>query len=316
MTNLERRKLTSVTSITMLYAAVLLAILRVGASQDVTVDVPFVSAYNGTQATLRCSYSITGSGYDLVNVQWSFGEGAATAVVIAFFVVGATSPTYAGDFGEPAYTMTRTDALSQLVIAESIYEKDKGTYWCRVEYSKALEVPSERMSGALDINVLPSKVTLSNETHELSAGDTVNLPAEHVVKFFCMVDDVKPKANFTWEYGSEELQGKPDHELKSNGLFVSKSSVDLTAKVGEITLTCTAVNKPGHEGTSVSVLLDVGNPCDDDSYCDNGGTCTLENNKAECKCRGGFSGVRCETGGAGRLSTSATILIVAAAFFI
>lgn len=248
----------NVSVVTMLYAAVLLAVLTVCASQAVTVDVPFVSVDNGTQVMLNCSYSITGNGYSVNRVQWSFGEEADAVVPIASFLYGSLVPIYYGDYAHPAYIATRTEYKSELVIAESRYEKDDGTYRCRVRYSKGSEQPTGSDSGNLEVKVLvSSRPTFSNETHEFEEGFTIDLLAGDQVQFSCMVSYVKPTANFTWKYGIEKLESKHEDVLNDNGLYNSTSHVDLTAKLGMTQLTCTATNKPGLAGKSALVLLNV-----------------------------------------------------------
>ena len=109
-------------------------LFSVSAGQTVSVVVTTEPSDNGTAASVICSYSLTGAGYTFYNLEWSKGNHSLSAVLIADFFGGATTPTYCHGYGEPAYTVTKNDAMSSLTIAESIFDIDTGTYWCHVEY--------------------------------------------------------------------------------------------------------------------------------------------------------------------------------------
>ena len=79
-------------------------------------------------------------------------------------------------------------------------------------------------------------------------------------QYTCQVPDINPGASFTWTVGSQVLTSFDNHNVTdANGLTTSNSTATLSATWshhGQM-LQCQAINKDGHPGISVSVLLDV-----------------------------------------------------------
>ncbi|XP_071806532.1 uncharacterized protein [Asterias amurensis] len=228
-------------------SALFFAVLTVCAGQTVTVHLQTEIAHVGERAQLNCSYSITGDGYSVFNVQWSFGEEADTASLIAAFLFGSTTPTYDGDYAEPDYMATRNGYNSELVIAESS-NTDNGIYWCRVDYVKGSVEPTGSDS-AKQIVIAPEPVSSHNlqpvtVNGEEVTGETLTVTIDVELSIVVRFVDISPAAEFKWMLGTKELPAASTNTVQPDGLITSTSTATWTpSREGSgKTLTCTASN--------------------------------------------------------------------------
>ncbi len=240
---------------------VVAAVLAVSCGQGTVTVSPDVTVDNGSPTTLSCRYSMD-SNYSLYNLDWRRGDSVENSLRIADFVNDVDHPIYYNNFNSSDYTASRDklNSIASLAIAAVSFQDDSGLFWCNMQVYASGAVTQISASIVVIVTVLPTSITISDETGTYTAGCTSYLIEGEERQYTCLVPDISPGATFTWTVGGRSLT--PDGKsniTSSNGLTTSNSTTTITAVAGNDgeMLQCQASNKNGDDGVSTTVVLDV-----------------------------------------------------------